>query len=86
MKRPRRSVPAVTTPARGRQREPRLPHERDESSDNPATPINPDALALGRQAARDLERGLVDTDRGPVVERLSQQHFSPAQRRVRQRR
>jgi hypothetical protein len=36
---------------------------------------------LGKQAARDVERGLVDTDRGPVLERLSAEHFAPAVKR-----
>jgi hypothetical protein len=74
--------PAVTSASRSNRREPRLPHERDESSTDPQAPINQDAQAVGRQAARDLDRGLVDTDRGPVFERLNQQHFTPAKRRA----
>lgn len=77
----RRATPAVTTPSRANRREPRLPHERDESSDDPNAPINLDAQAVGRQAASDVARGLVDTDRGPVLERLSREHFTPAKRR-----
>lgn len=43
---------------------PRLPHERDESADS----------QVGRprkvieQARRDVDKGLVDTDRGPVLD------------------
>jgi hypothetical protein len=85
MKDPRRrstAPPAVTTPSRSNRREPRLPHERDESSTDAQAPVNPDAQAVGEQAARDIERGLVDTDRGPVLEQLNQQHFTPAKRRA----
>lgn len=38
-----------------------LPHERDEKSGEAAT-MRPDEHASLHQAARDLERGLVDTD------------------------
>jgi len=38
----------------------RLPHERDESLDSPATTSGPRDVI--RQAADDLEHGLVDTD------------------------
>ncbi len=82
----RRATPAVTTPSRANRREPRLPHERDESNDDPAAPVNPDIQAVGRQAASDVARGLVDTDRGPVLEQLSREHFTPAQRRAAKRR
>ncbi len=81
----RRAAPAVVETSRAHHREPQLPHERDESSDVQA-PVNADALAVGRQAARDLKRGLVDTDRGPVVERLNAEHFSPSSRRAVKRR
>lgn len=73
--------PDVTTPSRGNRREPRLPHERDQSSE-PQAPVNEDARKVGEQAARDLDRGLVDTDRGPVVERLNAEHFTPAAKRA----
>ena len=42
--------------------------------------MNPSVKKVGRQAARDLDRGLVDTDRGPVLERLSAEHFKPKRR------
>jgi hypothetical protein len=81
----RRAAADATTPSRANQREPRLPHERDQSSD-PQAPVNEDAREVGEQAARDVERGLVDTDRGPVLDKLNAEHFSPAsQRKARKR-
>ena len=50
---------------RGETPEPRLPHERDESADQQGA----SAGEIGRQAKDDLDRGLTDTDRGPVLER-----------------
>jgi hypothetical protein len=49
-------------------RGPRLPHEHDESADSQSSEAKPDAKA--RQAHDDVERGVVDTDRGPVMDRL----------------
>ena len=48
---------------------PRLPHEHDQSSDSQQ---NQDGTAprVGRQAFNDVERGVVDTDRGPVTDRV----------------
>ena len=48
---------------------PRLPHEHDQSSDSQQ---NQDGSApeVGRQGLKDIERGLVDTDRGPVTDRV----------------
>lgn len=77
----RRALPAVTTPSRANRREPRLPHERDQSSEQQA-PITEETRKLGEQAANDVERGLVDTDRGPVLERLSAEHFTPTAKRA----
>jgi hypothetical protein len=81
----RRDPPDKTTAARGNRREPRLPHERDQSSE-PQAPVNEDARKVGEQAARDVEAGLVDTDRGPVLEQLSTEHFTPAAKRAAQKR
>lgn len=50
----------------GHRAEPRLPHERDESADNQAGPVSP----VIEQARRDVERGLKDTDRGPVMDEV----------------
>lgn len=41
---------------------PRLPHERDESSDS-QTDVNPASQRVGRQAHADLAQGQQDTDR-----------------------
>ncbi|RZL89134.1 MAG: hypothetical protein EOP82_20780 [Variovorax sp.] len=48
---------------------PRLPHEHDQSSDSQE---NQDGGAprVGRQALEDIERGVVDTDRGPEADRV----------------
>lgn len=82
---PKGTAPEQTTPSRANQREPRLPHERDQSSE-PAAPVNEDARKIGEQAKSDLDRGLVDTDRGPVLERLSAEHFTPAAKRAARKR
>lgn len=71
------AVPERTTATRAGEREPRLPHERDQSSDQQGAAAEQDRR-IGRQAARDLSRGLQDTDRGPVIERINAEHFSPA--------
>jgi hypothetical protein len=80
-----RKPPDATTPSRANRREPRLPHERDQSSE-PQGPVNEDARNVGEQAARDLKRGLVDTDRGPVLDRLNADHFTPAAKRAARKR
>ena len=49
-----------TRPRQGGGAVPRLPHERDESSDSQQGGVRP----VIEQARRDLERGVVDTDRG----------------------
>jgi hypothetical protein len=58
-----------TKVAQGGDSAPRLPHERDQSSDSQQ---NQDGSAprVGRQALEDIERGVVDTDRGPVADRV----------------
>lgn len=48
---------------------PRLPHEHDQSSDSQQSQGGTPP-AVGRQALDDIERGLVDTDRGPVVDQV----------------
>ncbi|MBI5721169.1 MAG: hypothetical protein HZC37_26145 [Burkholderiales bacterium] len=80
-----RAAPSTTTATHSRWREPRLPHEHDQSSDA-QTPMTEEARKVGEQAANDLERGLVDTDRGPVFERLSAEHFNSVPRLSRRRR
>jgi hypothetical protein len=80
-----RPAPDMTTPSRAHQREPRLPHERDQSSE-PQAPVIEETRKVGEQAARDVERGLVDTDRGPVLEKLNAKHFTPAAKRAARKR
>ena len=48
---------------------PRLPHERDQSSDSQQ---NQGGMPprVGRKGMEDIERGVVDTDRGPVADRV----------------
>ncbi|MEF7615013.1 hypothetical protein V4F39_13915 [Aquincola sp. MAHUQ-54] len=59
---PAQRKPQGTTHTADEAREPapRLPHEHDESADSAAKAPDPEI----RQAHDDLERGLVDTDRG----------------------
>jgi hypothetical protein len=47
---------------------PRLPHERDQSSDSQQNQGG--SAGLGRKGMEDVERGVVDTDRGPVADRV----------------
>lgn len=58
-----------TVPLQGetQERVPRMPHERDESADA-QTSDEPTARRVGQQAHDDIERGQVDTDRGPVLD------------------
>ncbi|HYP84198.1 hypothetical protein [Variovorax sp.] len=56
--------PGTTRATKG----PRLPHERDESSDSQHQDNVPGDKE--RRAHDDVERGVVDTDRGPVTDRL----------------
>jgi hypothetical protein len=55
---------------------PRLPHEHDQSSDSQQSQEGT-APRVGRQALQDVERGLVDTDRGPVVDRVYNEKVKP---------
>lgn len=48
---------------------PRLPHERDQSSDSQQSQDG-SAPRVGQQAFDDIERGMVDTDRGPLADRV----------------
>jgi len=70
---PRRDAPAegLTLPSRHGHSEPRLPHERDESSDS--HPGTEDERI--KQAARDLVNGQQDTGRTPVVTELARREF-----------
>ncbi len=66
---PHSPVNGKTLPSRHGQPEPRLPHERDESSDS--QPGTPDVRI--EHAAQDLEEGKQDTGRTPVVTKLAEQ-------------
>lgn len=77
---PRRDAPSKgqTLPSRNGQSEPRLPHERDESSDS--HPGTKDKRV--EQAARDLAAGQQDTGRTPVVTDLARKEFpSPVEKK-----
>lgn len=58
-----------TVPVQGetQERVPRMPHERDESADSQGA-SEPSARRMGQAGHDDIERGLVDTDRGPVLD------------------
>jgi hypothetical protein len=58
-----------TTPEVKGRLAPRLPHERDESSDSQTSAPRP----VIEQARQDVRRGLVDTDRGPVLDEVYEQ-------------
>jgi len=58
-----------TKVAQGGESAPRLPHERDQSSDSQQHQDG-GAPRVGKQALKDVERGLVDTDRGPEADRV----------------
>lgn len=60
---------------------PRLPHERDESSDS--QPQAPGKVI--RQAGKDVERGLVDTDKGPVLDEVYERQVRPQGERTEHR-
>jgi hypothetical protein len=70
---PQRDAPekAHTLPSRHDEPEPRLPHERDESSDS--HPGTQDERI--KQAARDLANGQQDTGRSPVTTELARREF-----------
>lgn len=81
---PRRKPPRdVVRVTRDHEREPRLPHDRDESADSQVKAA-PDTLGKGRKAHDDMAAGRVDTDRGPVLEELGRRlpsNQAPAPRR-----
>ena len=62
---------------RSQQPEPHLPHESDAASGSQElqTPAN---KRTARQAKKDVDRGLVDTGRGPVVDKLEREQFGEA--------
>ena len=56
------------------QSSPRLPHEHDESSDSQQGQGG-EPPEVGKRAHEDVVRGVVDTDRGPVMDRLYRRKF-----------
>lgn len=73
-----------TQPQQSGRRAPRLPHEHDESSDSQVLPSDTPDESMQR-AAKDVARGLPDTDRGPVFERIAREHFEPPRKTARRR-
>jgi hypothetical protein len=55
---------------------PKLPHERDESSDSQQNQDG-SATELGRRAHDDVERGVVDTSRGVETDRVYNDKVRP---------
>ena len=66
-------VKARPRPSAWKKRQPRLPHERDQSLDSQDSPPREKM----RQARGDLDRGLVDTDKGPELDRVYRRNFDP---------
>ena len=69
MKQKHPRVRGNTVPVQGetQERVPRMPHERDESADSQGA-SEPSGQQMGRIAHEDIERGVVDTDKGPVLD------------------
>ena len=65
-----------TKVAQGGEAAPRLPHEHDQSSDSQQN-VDGETTRVGRQAHDDVERGLVDTDKGPVTDRVYNDKLKP---------
>jgi hypothetical protein len=65
----RKAPQGNTTPVQGEapRRAPRAPHERDESADSQAG-SEPSGRRMAQAAREDVERGVVDTDKGPVLD------------------
>lgn len=62
---------------------PRVPHERDESADSQVS-SEPSGQRMAQAAREDIERGVVDTDKGPVLdetyEKFRQEHPDPVKK------
>jgi len=70
MKKRSRSKPqGNTVPVQGDTQQPslRTPHERDESADSQQS-REPSQQRMGAVAHRSIERGEMDTDKGPVLD------------------
>ncbi len=55
---------------------PRMPHERDQSSESQKNPGG-DATEVGKQAFKDAESDSVDTDRAPVTDKVYNEKVKP---------
>jgi len=73
MSTPKRRLPGSAPPGPGQTRtttqagvSPRMPHERDESSDSQIGATS----GIVKQAYDDVQRGLTDTDRGPPMDEV----------------
>ena len=75
----------ATTVSRERTSEPALPHEQDESSHSQAR-ATPQQQDVGRKAWRDATDGTVDTDRGPVMDKVYNAKVAPERGRGEPRR
>jgi len=62
----RRKPRSNTAPQQSGKQTPRLPHERDESADSQQTDESA-TQPTARATREDVERGVVDTDRSPVM-------------------
>lgn len=65
-----------TKPLQDRDPVPRMPHERDESSDSQSLDSQP-SVDVTRQGYEDLKHGLVDTDRGPDMDKRTLNRVPP---------
>lgn len=73
---PKDAAGGKTQIEQGGESAPRLPHEHDQSSDSQQS-ADGGAPRVGRQAHEDIERGLVDTDKSPVTDRVYNDKLKP---------
>ena len=66
---PRPQGDTLPVPGNTQERGPRTPHERDQSADSQAA-SEPSQPRLAQAAREDIERGVVDTDKGPVLDQV----------------
>ncbi len=64
-----------TKPQQGGKPTPKLPHERDQSSDSQEA-ADGEPPSVGKQGHADLERGLVDTSTSPVTDKVYNEKIS----------
>ena len=76
---PPRHPPSLDAPPNGAttaSREPALPHEADESSHSQAR-TTPQQVDVGRRAYGNAVDDTVDTDRGPVMDKVYNEKVAP---------